>query len=263
MPAPELDLAVRPRAAPRAARPKAIEEDAPLELAVDPRSLVQERAAGAHMGQTAQAGQTPPMHGVGLQVSPAAPMVPASGHGKRSTSLAPPAVDLETDARVLADYGEAPGSPLLSPLYAFRVFKRQRELKAALAVRAAEAEHARTTLEDALVALAERVRPVAEKNSAYRAALDDLTRVEEQLRSRDKVLAAEQDAQRARLAQVDARIAKAESELSQAQGHERAVATELSGVQGGLAREEAKIKQAETELRAAQQREGSRGAATR
>ena len=71
----------------------------------------------------------------------------------------PPGADLETDALALADYGDPPGSPVLTPLYAWRVFKRQRELKAALAVRMAEAEHARTTLDDALVALAERARP--------------------------------------------------------------------------------------------------------
>ncbi len=253
MPAPDLDLQVRPRAAPRASQPKKVEEDVPLELAVDARSLMQERSSGALApAQTPQQGG---MHAT-------APM-PITATRKRPASLAPPAVDLETDARVLADYGDAPGSPFLAPMYAWRVFKRQRDLKAALAVRAAEAEHARTNYEDALVAVAERARPAAEKLQGFRTTLDELTRVEEQLRSRDKVLAAEQDAQRARLAQVDARIAKAESELAQAQGHERAVATELSGVQGGLAREEVKIKRAEAELRAAQQREGSSGTATR
>jgi len=259
MPAPELDIDVRPRAAPKAAKPKKVEEDLPLELAVDPRSLMQERSSGVMAPQPAsmQSGMQgrDGMHGT-------VPM-PIVAQRKKPTSLAPPAVDLETDARVLADYGDPPGSPVLTPMYAWRVFKRQRELKAALAVRMAEAEHARTTYEDAMVALAERARPAAEKLPGYRGNLDDLTRVEEQLRSRDKVLAAEQDAQRARLAQVDARLAKAESELAQSQGHERAVATELSGVQGGLAREEAKIKRAETELRAAQQREGSGGAAAK
>ncbi len=262
MPAPELDIDVRPRAAPKAAKPKKVEEDLPLELAVDPRSLMRERSSGvmAPPPGTMQSG----MHGMqergGMHGTVPMPIV---AQRKKPTSLAPPAVDLETDARVLADYGDPPGSPVLTPMYAWRVFKRQRELKVALAVRMAEAEHARTTYEDAMVALAERARPAAEKLQGYRANLDDLTRVEEQLRSRDKVLAAEQDAQRARLAQVDARLAKAESELAQSQGLERAVATELSGVQGGLAREEAKIKRAETELRAAQQRESSGGAAAK
>jgi hypothetical protein len=247
MPAPELDLGARPRVAPKPKPAKPVEEDAPLELAIDPRSLVQDRAAASH---------SPPAITYG---GPPAAMTTGR---RKPTSLAPP-VDLEADARALADYGDPPGSAILSPIYAWKVFKRQRELKAALAVRQAEAEHARTTLEDALVALAERARPVAEKQQTYQLVLEDLTRTEEQLRSRDKVLAAEQDAQRGRLAQVDARIEKAERELASAQGHERAVATELSGAQGGLAREEAKIKRAETELRAAQQREGAGGAVTR
>src|SRR5271165_4076814 len=46
MPAPDLDLDARPRAPARATKPKReVVEDAPLELAIDPRSLVQKRAA--------------------------------------------------------------------------------------------------------------------------------------------------------------------------------------------------------------------------
>ena len=184
---------------------------------------------------------------------PAHPHRLTAPQNKQSASMAPAASDLETDAMALAEYGDAPGSWVTSPLYAWRVLKRQREVKAALAVRTAEAEHAQAALDDALVAFAERARPVAEKHKSYLVPFDDLGRAEELLRSRDKVLAAEQDAQRARLAQVDSRLTKAESELAQAQGHERAVATELAGAQGALAREEAKIKRAEVELRNAQQ----------
>jgi len=245
MSAPELDLAARPQAPARAAKPRReVVEDAPLELAIDPRSLLQERAAE----------HPAPIHR-GLQPAPPAPLATTHGSRSKPASLPPPGTDLEIDALALADYGDPPGTPVLAPLYAWKVFKRQRELKTALAVRTAEAAHAKTTLEDALVALAERARPTAEKQQAYLHALEELTRAEDQLRSRDKVLAAEQDAQRGRLAQVDVRIGKAEQELASAQGHERAVATELSGAQGALAREEAKIKRAEAELRAAQQRE--------
>jgi hypothetical protein len=236
MPAPDLDLDVRPKPAARASKPKVHQEDAPLELAIDPRALVQQRAAPPP--------PPPPPPGMGGTAGHAA-LAPAA---RKPHSLAP-APDLDADARLLADYGDAPSNAVLAPLYAWRVLKRQRELKAALAVRRAEAEHAQNTLDDALVALAERVRPTAEKQTAYRTALDDLARAEEVLRSRDKVLAAEQDAQRGRLAQVDARIAKAEGELA--------------GAQGALAREEAKIKRAEAELRAAQQRESGGGASTR
>jgi hypothetical protein len=76
------------------------------------------------------------------------------------------------------------------------------------------------------------------------------------LRSRDNVLAAEQDAQKARLAQVDARLTALEAELSQAQIDERLAAEQLSSTQGALAREEAKLKRAEGELAAARMRDG-------
>jgi hypothetical protein len=257
MPAPELDLDTRPRTAGKATKPKKeVVEDAPLELAIDARSLMQERSQ-----QTSSPHHVPVQPG--MHSAPHAPLATTGGARGRPSSLAPPASDLDTDARMLADYGDPPGTAVLAPLYAWRVFKRQRELKAALAIRTAEAEHAKTALEDACVALAERIRPVAEKQQGYLVTLDELTRAEDVLRSRDKVLAAEQDAQRARLAQVDTRTGKAEQELAQAQGHERAVATELSGAQGALAREEAKIKRAEAELRAAQQRESPGGVGAR
>jgi len=221
----ELDLHARP--APKPPKPRRPAEEAlPLELAVDPRSLVAERAAEARF-------------------------VPAP-----MARVQEPEMDLAADARVLADYGEPPGSWITSPLYAWRVLKRQRELKTAHAARKVEAEHAAAVLEDALVAFAERVRPAADKQSAYAVALEDLARAEDVLRSRDNVLAAEQDAQKARLAQVDARLTALEAELSQAQIDERLAAEELSSTQGALAREEVKLKRAEGELAAARQREG-------
>jgi hypothetical protein len=251
MPMPDLDLDVRAKPAAKPRPRKEVIEDMPLELAIDPRALVQERTDAQGSFPPAQGtsqpprGQGSPQHGA-LQ-------------GKRPTSLAPPANDLEGDAIALAEYGDAPGTWVTSPLYAWRVLKRQRELKTALAVRTAEAEHAQTALDDALVAFGERARAAAEKHKDYLVPVEELGRAEEQLRSRDRVLAAEQDAQRARLAQVDARVAKAESELAGAQGNERAAATELAGAQGALAREEAKIKRAEVELRNAQQRPGDGG----
>ena len=116
------------------------------------------------------------------------------------------------------------------------MLKRQRALKTAHAARQVEAEHAAGVLEDALVGFAEQVRAAAEKAPDYAVALEDLQRAEDVLRSRDKVLAAEQDAQRARLAQVDARRTKLEEDLLQAQTDERVTAQELSSAQGALAR---------------------------
>jgi hypothetical protein len=153
-----------------------------------------------------------------------------------------------------------PSSWAKSPFYAWRVLWRRRELRAALVARQAEAAHAENVVEEALVNLSERVRPAAEKNPAFAAPLAELTRAEDVLRSRDRVLAADQDAHRARLAQVDERIAKIEAELAQLQAQERLVATDLTATQNSLAREEASLKRAESELKAALARgEGGAG----
>ena len=234
--------------APRAARakPKA-EEEVPIELAVDVRTYSQERSLAP---PPPPAGPTSPS----LTPPPRSSRAPLA----RPLSMAPAMSDLESDAHHLADFGDPPSTWILAPIYAWKVLRRQREIKAALAVRTAEAAHAHEALDDALVGFAERVRAVAETSPEYVMAVEQLGRAEETLRSRDRVLATEQDAQRARIAQVDVRIGRMEAELAQTQARERVVATELSAAQGALAREEAKMKRAEAELRTAQ-RDGGGG----
>lgn len=277
---PELELAVRPPPPPKPVKPRAKpQEEAPLELAVDPRELVAQRAAESHGGP----GYGLPGYGAGAPAAARGPAAaasapvlrgaPASIPGPPRALAAPPrapygappvpgahaaagVADLDMDARVLADFGEPPRTWILAPLYAWRVLRRQRELRAALVGRRTESEHAATQLDDALVAFTERVRPVAEKHQTYAVALEDLARAEDVLRSRDRVLGAEQDAQKERLSQVDGRMSKLEAELAQAHVEERVAATELSGAQGALAREEAKLKRAEAELKAALARVG-------
>jgi hypothetical protein len=168
--------------------------------------------------------------------------------------MPPPAhvVDVGSDARLLADYGEAPRHWFQAPLYAWRVLKRRAELRGALVKRREEATRTTAEADDAFVAFAERARPSVEQHPAYAAALRELRRAEEILRSRDKVLASEQDSQNARLAQVDARLGKLEEELAHARADERTVAAEVSAAQAALARQEAKLKKAESELRTAQ-----------
>ena len=175
--------------------------------------------------------------------------------GRATVELASDVGDVAFDARLLADYGDPPGHWLLSPFYAWRVLRRLRELKKVLAGRREETKRAQQEVEDALVAFAERVRPVAERHAEFVQALEELRGAEDVLRSRDRVLASEQDAQTARLASVDGRLAKLEADLAHAQAEERAIAAELVSAQAALARGDAKLKRAESELRAAAQRE--------
>jgi hypothetical protein len=115
-----------------------------------------------------------------------------------------------------------------------------------------EAARAAAELEDALVALAESIRTTADKQAAYADMMMELKRAEDRLRSRDRHLAAENEAEMARLAAADVRSAKLEEELSRAQEAERDAAGELVAVQEALNREEASLRRTETELRAAQ-----------
>jgi hypothetical protein len=157
--------------------------------------------------------------------------------------------DLACDAHLLADFGKPPASWTKSPFYAWRVIRRRRELGVALLGRRGEALRAAREVEDALVAFAERARAFAEKQPTFALALEELRGVEDLFRSRDRVLAAEQDAQNARLMQVDARLVKLEEEHAGAQAEERRVEGELAEIRAALGREEAKLNRAESELR--------------
>jgi hypothetical protein len=232
----ELDVPKRPAA--KVAPPRKIEEEVKLELAVQPRTFAPIVADADSNAVTL----IPPSPGALVRRQARGEVVPSVG-------------DVAFDARLLADYGDAPGHWLMSPLYAWRVLKRQRELRKGLAGRREEAKRAANEVEDALVAFAERTRPVAEKQSEFARSVEELRGVEDVLRSRDRVLASEQDAQTARLAAVDARLAKFEAEVARAQAEERRIAGELASAQAALARGESKLKRAESELRSAQQRE--------
>lgn len=237
----ELDLPAAPSQKPKPRQePQA---DAPLELAIDPRVLVQERLSAA---------SAPPVDRSLLPAAPALPSAPL-----RTPLAAAP--DVAFDAQLLADHGELPRHWLLSPLYAYRVLKRRRELKRGLAGRREEAARAADEAEDALVAFAERARTPAEAAPPYSQALEELHRAEDLLRSRDRVLAAEQDAQNSRLGQIDARLANLEAELARAEADEQTSLAQLADARGELGREEARLKRAESELRAAQQRPSGSG----
>jgi chromosome segregation ATPase len=159
--------------------------------------------------------------------------------------------DLAFDAKLLADYGEPPKHWLLRPMYAWRVLWRRRELKRALLVRREEAKRAAGEVEDLLVAVADQVRSDAEKRETFHVAIEHLRVAEDLLRSRDRVFAEEQDAQRARLTQFDSRLRALESELATAQAEERAIAADLAAVQAALARAETLRKRGDSMKRSA------------
>jgi hypothetical protein len=255
LPELELELRTTKMAAPKP-RPVPEAEEA-LELAIDPRALVLERAETTSMNVRAApfSGPLPPPAPPPLSGRSSLPAIATSPAASARVVVAG-AADVTSDAALLADFGAPPRSWVLSPVYAYRVLKRRRELKVALAGRREEAKRAAEAAENALVAFVERVRATAGALPAYAAGLEELARVEETMRSRDRALSTEQDAHGARLAQVDARLSTLEADLTQAQREERTAAQRLADAQEGLTREEAKLKRAEIELRAAQQRGG-------
>jgi hypothetical protein len=165
-----------------------------------------------------------------------------------------PAVSVEDEierqqAAEIAAYGPAPTQFWLAPRYAWKVRTRQAELRKELEARRNEAQQAATHLEDALVAFAERIRPVAENMSFYLRAFDPIRALESQVRTMDGAAAAEMDAHRARMREIEARVTQAEQVLSQLQLEERRLADDLAQAEATLQRAEAKLKRADIEMR--------------
>ena len=246
---PELELDL-PVAAPRPIAPKKkAEELKPLELAVD---LTEKHHSSPPAAGSRFSAPAPPFGSPSQAPGGVAPMLNVRGQTQGMAIRGGVSFEGEeflSEAHTLADYGAPPKHWFMAPLYAYRVFTRQQELKRALVGRREEAAQAATTAEDALIACAERVRPRAAGVPQYKRSIDELALAEELLRSRDGALAKEQDAHAERLASIDARISKLEAEHAAAQGEERRIAGELAGAEAALQRAEAKLKRAEIELR--------------
>ena len=237
---PHLELAAPPRPAPKPPRPRQEAQELQIDLAYDPR------AYGGRDSSASPSSRGAPPPGPSSSFEAAQPLE------VRPVHLSGAPAEAGSDARLLADYGDVPNHWLLSPIYTMRVLSRRRELRRALAARKDEASRAAAEAEDALVATAEHVRSIAEQHGTFADVLGALRRAEELLRMRDRVLAAENEAEMARLASADARLTKLEADCSVARADERDAAAALVAAQEALAREETHVKRTEAELRAAQ-----------
>jgi len=248
---PELDIPKPPPPKPKAPAKKK-EEEIAIELAVDMNEVRPIAPTAVSSGPRLSA--PPSSSGVRAASDPPFPIVASSPPRTVHMSGAPgrPLAlesDEEIEARTLAAYGDPPKNAILSPMYAYKVFTRRKELQRLLVGRREEATLAARRAEDALVALGERARPLAAGDPQCARSLEELKRAEELMRSRDHSLAREQDAHAERLRSIDQRIAGVESELVAAQAAERRVASELADAQAALQRSEARFKRAEIELR--------------
>jgi hypothetical protein len=254
----ELDVPAPPPQKVKPVSAKKGDDELKIELAVDPEDL----RPPAHVSS----GSFPaprisgaPGPSVALATVSTRPM--ANAPSNRPSAIPTPLEnDEELAARTLANYGVPPQGALLTPLYAYKVYKRRKELAEALRGRREESSLAALKLEDALVALGERARASAAGDPNAKTTLEGLARAEKLLRSRDQSLAREHDQHQERIASIDQRLAGVENELGQAQAGERAVSAELSDAQTQLQRAEARLKQAETEIKAILSRDrGAKG----
>jgi hypothetical protein len=225
-----------------------------LELDVQPGS----RALG-RPGALAPAGPPSPRPGkIGAKVTTPIPPPPgaraafvpvAAGIAERNTEGQ---AAIEFEAKMLAKFGDPPPNLFKAPLYAYRVWTRLKELRAELAFRTQEADRSARALEDALVALGQRARIVAEKDPGYGRTMEGLRNAEAVLRARDGALMAEMDAHNKKLVSMDKHINELEAELGVARNEERRIADELESKQNALHRAETKVRRLEQELRGLQ-----------
>ena len=205
------------------------------------------------LGKVAATSSSPPSSGAAQSAQSGARPSKDGGQARDAgrvdgLAIATPEID-PFEARALADYGPAPAHWWMTPLYAYRVKKRQPELKRSLLVKRDEATRAETSAEDALMGFAERVRGAAQGNPKYAEVLQEVVQTEDLFRARDTALAGETDAHKQRQAQLEAGIAELEAQLSAVQAEEKVVIGELTEAEALLKRADARVKRAEIEIR--------------
>lgn len=184
-----------------------------------------------------------------------------SGRAADPTQVALDSVEIA----ILADYGEVPSAPHLTPLYAYRVFTRQRELKHELVRIASESERAEQEREAVLADLTRAVRPQAEQIDQFRRLFAPLVELEQQASQRGQALSsinAEVDAQTAR---VDFERSELDARLHSERERQAVVQRSYDERAANAKRAEAKLKRIEIEtrnvLQVAEQKLGPQGGA--
>lgn len=172
--------------------------------------------------------------------------------GRRPTAHEQSPIDALELAR-LAGYDEPPKSAHLTPLYAYRVFKRQREIKRVLVGLVAERRRAEAQRDHALADLGSAVRPDAERSEPFQrlvAPLIELERVQSQHGQAMSMVNAELAA---RASAIDDELLSIAEQLGAERARERDTQQRYDERQVCAHRAEAKLKRAQIEIRAAGQ----------
>jgi len=154
---------------------------------------------------------------------------------------------------ILADYGPIPKAIQLTPGYAYRVFRRQRELKRQLLSVAAECQRAELERAATLAELARAVRPAAEAIESFRRLLAPLVELEQVASQRGQALSSINAQLAAQSADFDANLAHITAQISSQEQLERD-ALRVCDERDALAkRADAKQKRVHIEIRAVSQ----------
>ncbi|HEX3850873.1 MAG TPA: hypothetical protein VHW01_07885 [Polyangiaceae bacterium] len=191
---------------------------------------------------------------------------PSSGEPAWPSGRVPDAETLTIDpveVVILADYGSAPSSAHLLPVYAYRVFTRQRELKQRLSSLTVERDSAEAERESTLADLARAVRPAAERVDAFRRFFTPLIELEQVASQRGQALSSVNAELGAHSATFDAELTQLAEQVSAQQlAEQEAERVHLEREQLAQ-RAEAKLKRVHIEIRAvthvAEQKLGPQG----
>lgn len=148
-----------------------------------------------------------------------------------------------------ADYGAAPTSALLAPLYAYRVYTRRAPLQQALARHHAGLVQAEAERDDALARLASELRSLLEASDTFRRLLEPIREVERLSGDRHAALSQVDSGYREQMGKFDGDLARLGEALAQAS----AVRAERSALaearDNELRRADAKLKRVQIEMR--------------
>lgn len=177
---------------------------------------------------------------------PSAPRGPwPSGHTKPAEQLA---ID-PLEVALVAEYGPAPKSALLAPLYAYRVYARRRALLRAIAEQHAALQREEAERDTALAQLTSELRPQLESNESFKRALEPVREIERLAGERHAALSQADAGYRQQMAGFDQEL----SRLSEATALAQALVTRCSGAaeasESALRRAEAKHKRVQIEIR--------------
>ena len=190
-------------------------------------------------------------------VMPALPEMPAAPRPP-SAAAAPHHAPVHgqaelAQAREHAGYGPVPGAIYLLPLYSWKVFKRRRELRVALAELNLEVDRAELRRDEAFANVTNAARAEYEGDSRFESGFATVRLLEEQAGARGDALSQLSAQAQATTSQLAAQITALQAQLEQHRGQAQTAAQEVARRQDALGRVVARQKRFLIEARSAQQ----------